>query len=357
MPKKQTNSLNDSSLPSLLAQDWPPQQWLNLTSLVGVSGGADSVALLRGMHQLREGSPHQGKLMVAHVNHGTRAIDSDRDESWVSALAIQLGLPFFCQQLELSVDESHRGQGFEAQLREARHRCLRQIAEATGARYIALGHSQDDQVETILFRILRGTGIGGLAGIPRIRRLSDWITIVRPMLNISRATILDYLSSIKQDYLEDDSNTNQEFTRNRIRHQLLPQLRRDFNVNVDRGLLQLAGLAAEAQSIIDGDAEALIDKVVCFKTNGEVVIQTKRIQQCPDYLVRTLLALIWKKMNWPQQDMSYSKWAQLAELLASTTNGNARQRQSSLTLPGHIRAERFGQEVRFFEQARDDGES
>ena len=209
-----------------LAAAWPPESWADVSVLVAVSGGADSVALLRGLAGLKVGG--EGKLVVGHFNHRLRGEESDGDEQFVARLAEELGLGLECGRLEAG-DIDACPDGIEEAARRQRYRFLTETAERVGARYVACAHTADDQVETVLHRILRGTGIAGLAGIPRCRRLSPAVTLIRPLLEVRRAELVDYLASLGQSYREDSSNLDRRFTRNRIRHDLLPQLAKDFN--------------------------------------------------------------------------------------------------------------------------------
>src|SRR5262249_20572855 len=135
-------------------------------------------------------------------------------------------------------------------------------AEQVGARYVATGHTADDQVETVLHHILRGTGIDGLAGIRRTRAISPSVALVRPLLWARRSDVLSYLQALGQEFRIDRSNEDVRFTRNRIRNELLPELRQNFNQNVDDALLRLASQAAEAQQVISEAAGALMERCV-----------------------------------------------------------------------------------------------
>ncbi len=228
----------------MLAAAWPPRQWADLTVLAAVSGGADSVAMLRALVAVKP--PGDGRLVVGHLNHRLRE-DADADERFVAELSGRLGLECCCGRLEpASLTEA--GRGLEAAAREARYRFLRTTAERLGARYVACGHTADDQIETVLHRILRGTGIAGLAGMPAAR-LSEAVTLVRPLLGARRSELLEYLDRIGQPYRQDRSNLDRRFTRNRLRHDLLPHLAEHYNPAVGDALLRLARLAGEIQEV------------------------------------------------------------------------------------------------------------
>ena len=160
-----------------LAAAWPPSDWADVTVLVAVSGGGDSVALLRAMTALETGG--QGRICVAHLNHQLRP-DADEDERFVVELSRRLGVA--CEVERVAVDRlaAQAGDGLEAAARSARYRFLEQAAGRLGARFVATAHTADDQAETILHRIVRGTGVRGLAGMARVRPLGH-ATLIRPL--------------------------------------------------------------------------------------------------------------------------------------------------------------------------------
>ena len=152
-----------------LAAAWPPEDWQDVTVVLAVSGGADSVALLRAMTAVRGGG--EGRLAAAHLNHQLRGAESDGDEAFVVELCGRLGIACEVGRTPAGELAAESGDGIEAAARDARYRFLAATAARLGARFVATAHTADDQAETILHRILRGTGIGGLAGIARTRPL------------------------------------------------------------------------------------------------------------------------------------------------------------------------------------------
>ncbi len=200
--------------------------------LVGVSGGADSVALL---HLLVEKGcrPH-----VCHLNHRWRGAEADADAEFVRALAGKLKLPVTIKARKVGPTEDAA--------RKARHEFFHECAKATGIHTLALAHTADDQAETILLRLIRGAGPTGLAGMAAEREFGK-LHVVRPLLNISRSEIVEYLQARGLAWREDASNRDVRFLRNRVRHVLLPLLEREFNPGIRRVLLRTAEvLRAEA---------------------------------------------------------------------------------------------------------------
>jgi tRNA(Ile)-lysidine synthase len=317
-----------------VADAWPPASWSDVTVVLAVSGGADSVAALRALARLKEAGP--GQLVVAHVNHGLRAT-ATADQRFVQDQCRRLGLPCAVERLAVGQLDDRRGAGLEAAARRARYQRLRATAERHGARYVVTAHTADDQAETILHHILRGTGLAGLAGMPRARRLGPAVTLIRPLLGFRRAELVGYLQALDQPYREDESNLDLRLTRNAIRHQLLPQLAQRYNANVVGALLRLGRLAGEAQQVIDAQVRGLIDQAVILGQDGSMTVRQNPLAGQPSYLVRATLMAAWRARHWPCQAMGLAEWQVLADLLGSTTD----QRRAHL-LPGGIRVELRG---------------
>lgn len=200
--------------------------------LVGVSGGPDSVALLDALVQLGY-RPH-----VAHLNHQLRGAESDADAEFVRQLANKYGLPVTVESQSVPPDEDA--------CRQARLAFFERVAARTGTGKILLAHNADDQVETFLLRLLRGAGPTGLSGMQADRQIGQ-VRLLRPLLEVSRGEVLEYLRTRGLTYREDSSNANRRFLRNRIRHELLPLLEREYNPGIRDVLRRTAEiLRAEA---------------------------------------------------------------------------------------------------------------
>ena len=206
---------------------------------VAVSGGPDSVALLHALRDLFGARA----FAVLHVNHCLRGPDSDSDEEFVRGLAASLECAFHVRRCDLSaVGASGRG-NLEQEGRQCRYRFFREAVAAGTCSTVATGHTRSDQAETVLFRLLRGAGGAGLSGIWPVHERQ----VVRPMLDVSRAEVLEYLRGRGIGWREDASNASKAFARNRLRHELLPALRRDWNPGVDSALANTADWAVEEE--------------------------------------------------------------------------------------------------------------
>jgi tRNA(Ile)-lysidine synthase len=326
---------------------WPIDEWRGTHVVVAVSGGADSVALLRAMYALKTTHGGDGKLFVAHLNHSLRGVEADEDVAWLSALCEQLSLQLFLGTADVKSRSSERGDGLEAAARWARYNFLRQTAEGVGARFVATAHTSDDQVETVVHRIVRGTGLAGLGGIRRSRSLSESVTLVRPLLDLSRAQVIEYLSDLGQSYRTDTTNADTAFTRNRIRHALLPSLREQFNSDVDAAVLRLASQASESEQFVRGAATDLRRECVKLewgRSSGSeshasspaacVAIECGPLADQPALMVREVCKLAWQDANWTLQSMGHREWQMLAAMVAGEAS------TQTANLPGNVRARR-----------------
>lgn len=303
--------------------------------LLAVSGGADSLALLRGM--LACGEEFGISQYVAHLNHKLRGAAADGDAAWLQATCHQLQVPLQVGEIDVAALARESSQGIEEAARNARYAFLEQTAAQFKCSHIAVAHTADDQVETVLHHMMRGTGLAGLRGMPRERRLESGAILVRPLLDVTRSQVLEYLQSLGQDFREDESNADETYTRNRIRRMLLPLLEREFQPDIRQTLLRLADQAGEAQEAIEALAADLYERVVERKSsNGECRLLWQPLASQPRHLIRELFAFIWRQESWPRQNMGFDQWNRLAEI---ALHGGA------AILPGRIDVRRSGKHV------------
>ena len=190
--------------------------------LVGLSGGADSVCLLHFLRYLS--NEKHFALAAVHINHGLRGAAAKRDEQFCKELCQQLDIDLFIKKVDARQTAAQYDLSPEHGARKARYRAYGQIAKKWGATKLALGHHLDDQAETVLLNLLRGTQAKGLGGIPLRRPLCAGVEIVRPLLCITRAQVETYLAQNKLPYVTDQTNFEDKYRRNWVRHTLLPLL-------------------------------------------------------------------------------------------------------------------------------------
>ena len=241
--------------------------------IVAVSGGPDSVCLLHVLRQL--GSRVTG---IAHVNHKLRGEASEADQRFVAAMARDMGLRFH------SIEAVCIGGNLEQAARRARREFFHDLIRRNLADRIALGHTRDDQAETVLFRMLRGSGLAGLAGILPVTAEG----LIRPLLDVTRNEVETFLRERGIAWREDASNGDTKFARNRIRHQLLPRLKQDWNPHIAESLSRLADLAYEEERWWAGEIAGLAQRMLVV-TPGAVEIAAGDLAKVSRAVARRLI--------------------------------------------------------------------
>lgn len=270
------------------------------TVLCAVSGGADSIAMLHALYRLREKVSF--RLAAAHYNHRLRGAESDRDARFVAQF-VQLccgehrksdgtvlpAVTLYTGSGDVAGQARLRGTGIEETARDMRYAFLRQAAKEAGAGLIATAHTASDNVETILFHLARGSGLRGLGGIlPRREE------IIRPLLTVNRRQVEDYLFRHSLPHMEDSSNQNDDYTRNRIRHQILPVLE-DISPGFLARMADTAALLRADEACLTAQARELADRAV--PREGGLSIPAAVIAAAPDPIasraLRLLLGRLW----------------------------------------------------------------
>ena len=297
-----------------MEQGWPGAE----NVLAGVSGGADSVALLCMLHALA--AERGWRLAVGHVDHGLRP-ESAEDAAFVRDLALELGLPFFMRRVKVS----SRGRSLEEAARDMRRQALLDMAQEAGANVIALAHHADDQAETLLARLLQGTGASGLAGM-RAYSPPFW----RPLLDLRRSDLRDWLRAQGRAWREDPSNQDLGPLRNRLRHELLPLAQERVNPRAVEALNRLAGLCADEEDFWESWCQAQAKERV--KAEGtSLFLLLKHDSRFGPAGLRRMLRWLFSQLLGSGQHVLALHIQQMEEL----AQGRAGRR---LTLPGGLMA-------------------
>jgi tRNA(Ile)-lysidine synthase len=290
--------------------------------VVGVSGGADSVCLLHILAKLQKVLGI--KLHAAHLNHQLRGVESEDDAEYVSNLATALGIPVTIDRQDVAAYRIERNLSLEEAARELRYAFLARVAGEIGANRIAIGHTRDDQVETILMHILRGTGITGLCGLAPCSPMAydrqgmslraealrvakgqrSNLLVIRPLLDIAREETASYCQEHQLSPRIDSSNLSLSFFRNRLRLQLLPLLRQ-YNPSIDQAVLRLADIAREESAFIEQQASGLWDEIA-RQENNAIYLDRKQIASLPIALQRHLLRVAVTKLVGDVRDIEAS---------------------------------------------------
>ncbi len=278
--------------------------------LVAVSGGPDSMALLRTV-QIIARENHQ-EITCGHIDHQLRP-ESGADGEWVQQQCQTVGVRCLIETIKLP-DQDGQRTAIEEQARHARYAALTRMALSCGATAILTGHTADDNAETILHHLFRGTGLRGLSGIPEVRPLSESLMVWRPLLTIRREQIVACLEELHQSSLVDSSNSSEAFTRNRVRHELLPWLDRELNPRAVEALERLAAQAAEQQSWIEAEAQRCLVASLIEPSAAVVRLQREVLAAAHPVLARECFVRLWVRQNWPRQAMTAEHWQRLVEV-------------------------------------------
>ncbi len=241
--------------------------------VVTVSGGADSICLLDVLHELKDDLGIE--LVVAHFDHGLRPDEDQAENLFVVSLAVSLNLPFETKKADSRIEA---GMGsLEERARHARYQFFEEVKDRFSAQKIAVGHNLNDQAETVLMRLLRGSGLSGLSGIPPCREDK----IIRPLIEISRDEILSYLGQKGLKYVTDSSNFETRYLRNRIRLDLLPKLAK-YQPRIIELLAQTSEIMRRDNAWLEAVAEDWIKETAEITANKEVLIPLSSFRELPE---------------------------------------------------------------------------
>ena len=257
--------------------------------VVAVSGGPDSVALLHALVNLQK--PLSLRLHVAHLNHNFRE-EAEEDARFVAQMAQSLALPFTVQKADpITYQKEHRISSFEEAARQVRYHFLAEVARTNKAVAVVLGHTADDQAETVLMHLLRGSGVPGLAGMKELATLGSpldekGLTVLRPLLEVTKEKIREYCQLRGISFRDDPANLSMRFTRNRIRHLLLPALK-EYNPRIGEALVRLAGNVSLEQDFLEVELAKVWSSVTCIKE--EQVVLNRQVLATLHPLIQSLV--------------------------------------------------------------------
>jgi tRNA(Ile)-lysidine synthase len=291
--------------------------------LVGVSGGADSIALCLILKEISERFNQKWRIALAHLNHGIRGCEALRDEKFVKVFARRHKFTLYTKRI--SIPSMTKGKSFEALARRERYNFLESIACKKRVTKVAVAHNLGDQAETLLMRILEGTGLRGLRGILSARPIhtGSKITLIRPLLPLERNEIITYLKAKKELYCVDSTNLSRQITRNKIRLELLPLLKK-YNTDIAGHLASLGHSAQEAYDYLEAAAQK---EIANFKGNSVSIARLKTLHPALREMVLINLA---EKHGTAPLRLSHSHYSALAELIDNPSSGK------EVTLPGNL---------------------
>jgi len=296
--------------------------------VIGTSGGADSMALVHAMVELRQ---ELGiSLHIAHLNHMIRGAEADADEAFVADAGRALGIPVRTRRVDVPALARACGITVEEAGRNARYQLFEDVASEHGLSAVALAHNADDNAETVLMRIIRGTGLKGLSGIPPVRTTASGLRVIRPFIDIERSLIEDYCAARSIAFRTDSTNADTSYTRNRLRNQLLPELEERYNPSVRQALLRLARNAAIDDDCLGTLAQQLRD--ACLVCGEPIRLARAGLAAAHDAVVSRVLMWACAQAAGSGQDTYQAHLDSLVALLRIGKTGDG------VDLPGGVRA-------------------
>lgn len=286
-----------------------------MSILVALSGGPDSMALLACLHRL---APRWHlRLAAVHFNYGLRGQESDEDEAFVTTFCRSRNIPLSIERLRLPREAPRGRRSVQEAARELRYQALEELAQRHGCDRIALGHTADDQAETVIMWMLRGAGVTGLSGMRHGRRGSHAL-FIRPLLDRSREDILGYLSSEGLSFRQDSTNRSRTYRRNRIRHDVMPLLK-ELNPALLRVLRRQADLMAEDNVVLEQETNLQLSRLVTRREQNQVAIRRVALLALPKGIQRRIIRQV-------LQEQHAAKKAPSLRQVSAVLNGIAQAR-------------------------------
>ncbi|RKY38136.1 MAG: tRNA lysidine(34) synthetase TilS [Candidatus Omnitrophota bacterium] len=285
--------------------------------LCAVSGGPDSLTLLSLLEELRKEMDFT--LGIAHFHHGIRK-EADEDLKFVHKLAKKKNISFYWAKRDVPEIARQKKKSLEEAAREERYNFLLSIAKKYSFSKIAVAHNRDDQVETFLHRLIRGAGLKGLCAIPVKVEIQD-VTVIRPLIEISRREIEEYLERCNITPRLDLSNYDTRFTRNKIRQKLIPYLMREFNPNIQEVLYTTVENIQLAYQFISQEVEKAFKRYVKFEP-GCVKIKEEKLKKLHPYLKTELVRRAIREVKMDLKRIEYDHWLEIESLVAFRPYGS-----------------------------------
>jgi tRNA(Ile)-lysidine synthase len=303
--------------------------------LVAVSGGPDSVALLHSLVELRREIGIE--LKVVHLNHSARGVESDSDARFVDELGKSLDIETLIETKDVPSEHINSKYSFQETARKIRMEFFESALKVLGGHKLALGHTQDDQVETVLMNLLRGSGLKGLGGMNPVR-----FPYIRPLFNCSRADIIEFLNKRKIPYCQDSSNEKSDYLRNRIRLELIPYLQKNYNSKITRNLFETSEIFRDDNGWLDGLVKQEFKQLASVSEhNGRLDFEIKTFLTFPKSLQ---MRLIREALRFLKGDLRRIAFRHIQQVLQLFHVG---QKGKKIDLPDRIQVQFIGDRVTF----------
>lgn len=279
--------------------------------LTGVSGGPDSVTLLHVLHALKK--EYSLNILIAHLDHKFRGEESKTDRRFCEGLAKVYGLEIVFEEIDVPRIAEEKGISPEEAARFERYNFFKQVARERGIEKIAVGHTRDDQAETVVMRIIRGAGMKGLGGINPVKDMYGF-RIIRPLIEVSRKEIEDFILEKGLKSRKDSSNEKAIFTRNKIRLELIPLLEKDFNSNIKEVLANMAENLQAEDDFLNKYARRKFRSVSRIKQES-IFIDLRKLKKQPEAIRKRILRAGLEELKGDLRRLTYQHWKEMEELI------------------------------------------
>jgi len=298
----------------------------NDSVLVGLSGGPDSVTLLHALYSLKK--EYSLNILLAHLDHKFRGEESRADRKFCEDLAKKYNLEIMWEEIDVPKISKEKGISPEEAARFERYGFFKRSAKERGIDKIAVGHTRDDQAETVLMRIIRGAGMKGLGGISPVKDMHGF-KIIRPLIEISRKDVEAFISETGLKFRKDSSNEKAIFTRNKIRLELIPLLEKEFNSNIKEVLANMAENLKTEDEFLSKLAKRKF-KSVSKVRQEEILIDIKKFKKQPEAIRKRILRAALEEFKGDLRRLTYQHWKEMEDLI------NSRPVNSIVNLPAGI---------------------
>ena len=281
--------------------------------LVGVSGGPDSVTLLHVLNSLKK--EYSLNIIIAHLDHKFRGEESAADRKFCEDLAKKYNLEIMWEEIDVPGIAKEKGISPEEAARLARYDFFKRAAKEKNIHKIAVGHTRDDQAETVLMRIIRGAGMKGLGGISPVKEMGG-NKIIRPLIEVSRKEVEDFIAEEHLRFRKDSSNEKTIFTRNKIRLELIPLLEKDFNPNIKEVLSNMAENLQIENEFLSRYAKRKFKSASKIKQE-QILIDGKKFKKLPEAIRKRVLRAALEELKGDLRRLTYQHWKEMEELIDS----------------------------------------
>jgi tRNA(Ile)-lysidine synthase len=293
--------------------------------LVGISGGPDSVALLYFLNSLKE--KYKFEIFACHLNHSLRN-EAEKEEEFVKEFCKKIGIKIYTKKRDVLKYKNRYKLSLEEACRELRYKFFRNLAERIKATKLALAHTADDNIETVLLFLIRGCGKEGIKGILPVRSEKNF-SIIRPFIKIFRTEIEEYLKENNLSYCIDSSNFDKKFLRNKIRYELIPYLIRNYNPKIKEEILKFSEIENEENKFLEEISKKKYENILVEKKEGEVVLKRDKFENLNLSLKRRILRTAIEDVRKNLKDVNFNHIESMIEYI----KGN---REEKLLLPKDI---------------------